>query len=51
MLEDTAQEMNVVVQHQDSEQLEECENPSAQFRTPSLETTVTTEVPSEGHKN
>ena len=47
MLEDVAREMHVVVENQDNDQLEEGENPLAQFRTSSLETTMTTEIPSD----
>ena len=37
-------EMHVVVENQDNLQLEEGENPVAQFQTLSLETAMTTEV-------
>ena len=47
MPENTAQEMHFVVEHQDSKPLEEGENPLAQFRTSSLETIMTTEIPSD----
>ena len=40
-------EMHIVVENQDNLQLEEGENPVAQFQTPSLETAMTTEVPSD----
>ena len=44
MVQDIAQEIYVVVEHQGSEHLQESENLLIYFRTPSLETTTTREV-------
>ena len=44
MVQDIAQEIYVVIEHQGRERFEESENPLIYFWTPSLETTATTEV-------